>query len=136
MRTGAIAEFEKPTRLAVRLRNRWWVFLLPFYPIAWLWVSAVLLALFISQPIRWNHLNAVDKSYVIFQLHPFRTWPPRQPVGRFEGEALTRNLAGFLEAAEVVEVWVVPFHFQVARRLPHQVPLPPSIFLRSEMFSQ
>ena len=140
MRTGAVAEIEKQesfrNRLRSRLRSHWWVFLVPLYPLAWIWVSSVLLALFITEPIQWNYLNAADKSYVILQVHPFRAWPSKQPVGKFEGTELTRNLAGLLEAAEVIEVWVVPFHFQLARRLPDQFPVPPSIFLRPEIFSQ
>ena len=136
MRTGAIAEIEKKESFRSRLKKQWWVILVPFYPIAWVWVSSFLVALFISEPIQWNYLNAADKSYVILQVHPFRTWPPERPIGKFEGAELTRNLAGLPEAAEVIEVWVVPFHFRLARRLPDDVPVPPSVLLRPEIFSR
>lgn len=136
MRIGAFAEVEKQESFRNRLRSHWWVFLVPFYPFAWIWGVSVLVALFITEPIQWNYLNAKDKSYVILQVHPFRTWPAERPVGKFEGAELTRNLAGLPETADVIEVWVVPFHFRLARRLPDHVPAPPSVFLRSEIFSQ
>jgi len=136
MRTGAIAEIEKQESFRNRLRSHWWFFLVPLYPLAWIWVTSVLLALFINEPIQWNYLNATDKSYVILQVHPFRTWPPERLVGKFEGAELTRNLTGLMEAAEVIEVWVVPLHFRLARRLPDQGPVPPAVFIRPEIFSQ
>jgi hypothetical protein len=113
------------------MRRQWWVFLLPLYPLVWVWVATFLLALFINQPIQWNHLNVDDNSYMIFQVHPFRAWPAKQPFGKFHGPALTRNLSGFLEAADLKEFWFVPLHFQIARRLDVQAPVPPSVFVRS-----
>src|SRR5258706_1054981 len=120
MRTGDFAEIEKKESFRKRLQSHWWFFLVPLYPLAWIWVTSVLLALFSTEPIQWNYLNPTDKSYVILQVHPFRTWPPERLVGKFEGAELTRNLTGLMEAAEVIEVWVVPLHFRLARRLPDQ----------------
>jgi hypothetical protein len=131
MRTRALTEGEPAEPLSQRKRLQWWVVLLPVYPLAWVWVAAFLLALFINQPIRWNHLNANDNSYVIFQVHPFKAWPSKQPFGKFQGTALTRNLSGFLEAADLKEFWLVPLHVQIARRLANQTPVPPSAFVRS-----
>jgi hypothetical protein len=134
MRTGAFKEVERVEPVLVRLRKHWWVFLIPFYPLIWAWVTTFLLALFIRQPIQWSHLNA-DNSYVIVQVHPFKAWPAKQPFGRFQGAALTRNLSGLLEAADLKEFWFVPVHLQIARRLDVQAPVQPSIFMRSVRIS-
>lgn len=131
MRAGTFQEVQPVEPLLRRVRKQWWVFLFPFYPLVWVWVATFLLALFISQPIQWNHLNAQDNSYVIVQVHPYKAWPAKQPIGKFQGAALTRNLSGFIEAADLKEFWLVPLHLQIARRLDVQVPVPPSIFVRS-----
>jgi hypothetical protein len=132
MRTGTFQETRPVEPVLRRMRNQWWVFLLPLYPFVWLWVGAFLLAMVISQPIQWKQLNAQDHSYVILQVHPYKAWPAKQPFGKFEGAALTRNLSGFLEAADLKEFWFVPLHLQFAHRLADQSPaVPPSAFLRS-----
>jgi hypothetical protein len=135
MKTADFTEVEPAQPLSRRVREQWWVFFLPLYPLAWVWVVTFLLAFFINQPIQWNHLNANDNSYVIFQVQPFKTWPSKQPFGKFHGTALTRNLAGFLEAADLKEYWFVPLHVQIARRLDVQTTVPPSPFVRSVQVS-
>jgi hypothetical protein len=45
---------------------------------------------------------------------------------------VTRNLSGFLEAADLREFWFVPLHLQIARRLADQSSgVPPSAFIRA-----
>jgi len=132
MRTGAFRDSETAEPLLRRLRRQWWVFLVPLYPVVWLWVATFLLGLCISKPIEWKQLNSTDNSYVIVQVHPYNAWPAKKPFGTFAGAALTHNLAGLLEAADVKEFWLVPVHLQIARRLADQsggVPL--SAFLRA-----
>jgi hypothetical protein len=131
MRTGAVQETQPVEPIRKRIRRQWWVFFFPLYPLIWLWIATFLLALCISQPIQWNHRNAQDRSYVILQVHPFKAWPAKQPFGTFEGAAVTRNLYGFLEAADLREFWLVPLHLQIARRLDVQSQVPPSAFVRS-----
>ncbi len=132
MRTGVFQEVAPVEPLRRRIKRHWWVFLLPFYPLLWVWLGTFLLALFISQPIQWKQLNPKDRSYLILQVHPFSEWPAQEPFGGFEGPAMTRNLSGFLEAADLKEIWFVPLHFQIARRLADQnLSLPPSAFLRA-----
>ena len=136
MRVGAFAEVGKSEPLATRLRKNWWVFLFPFYPIIWIWVLAFVLAFFIDQPLRWDHLLSQDKSYLIFRVHPLKSWPTQRPAGKFQGVAVTRNLSGIMEAADLWEVWLVPLHLQIARRHDGQIPAPRSVFLRSALASQ
>ncbi len=132
MRTGAFQEAQPVEPFLRRLRRQWWVFLVPLYPVVWVWVGAFLLALFISQPLQWKQLNAANNSYVIVQVHPYSAWPAKEPFGSFTGAALTRNLSGFLEAADLQEFWFVPVHLQIARRLADQSPgVPPSAFVRA-----
>ena len=132
MRSGAFDSSQAEEPLLRRLQKQWWIFLMPFYPMVWIWVGSFLLAFFITQPLQWKQVNAQDNSYVILQVQPFKAWPARQPFGRFEGTALTRNLSGFIEAADLKEIWFVPLHYQVARRLVDQTPqVPPSAFVRS-----
>jgi len=130
MRTALFTEVEPAEALSLRLRQRWWVFFLPLYPLAWVYVVTFLLALLINQPIQWSHLNANNSSYVILRVQPFKAWPSQQPFGTFQGAALTRNLSGFLEAADLKEFWFVPLHVQITRRLNVQTPVPPSAFVR------
>jgi|KBSSwiStaDraftv2_1062776.scaffolds.fasta_scaffold184646_1 hypothetical protein len=136
MRSGAFGE-AAPARplLLTRIRSRWWVFFFPLYPFVWLWMLSFLFALFIDKPIEWNHLSQQDHSYVSIQLHPYRAWPVREPYGKFQGAALTRNLSGFIEAADLKEFWLVPLHFQVAKRLEVQIQAPPSAFLNTSRIS-
>ena len=132
MRTGAFQDTERSEPFLHRLRRQWWVFLVPLYPVVWVWVGAFVLALFISQPLQWKQLNAADNSYLIVQVHPYSAWPTKQPFGSFIGAALTRNLSGLLEAADVKEFWFVPVHLQIARRLADQsAGVPPSAFIRA-----
>jgi hypothetical protein len=132
MRTGAFQEAERADSLLGRFRRQWWVFLVPLYPVIWGWVGAFLLALFISQPLQWKQLNAADNSYLIVQVHPYSAWPTKEPFGSFTGAALTRNLSGLLEAADLKEFWFVPVHLQIARRLADQSSgVPPSAFVRA-----
>ncbi|MGH9424970.1 MAG: hypothetical protein ACRD2L_01495 [Terriglobia bacterium] len=132
MRTGAFQETQPAEPLLRRLRRQWWVFLVPLYPVVWIWVAAFLLALCISQPLQWKQLNAADDSYLIVQVHPYSAWPTKEPFGSFTGAALTRNLSGFLEAADLKEFWFVPVHLQIARRLADQSSgVPPSAFVRA-----
>lgn len=132
MRTGAFQEAEHAESLMGRFRRQWWVFLVPLYPVVWGWVGAFLLALFISQPLQWKQLNAADNSYLIVQVHPYSAWPAKEPFGSFTGAALTLNLSGLLEAADLKEFWFVPVHLQIARRLADQSPeVPPSAFVRA-----
>src|SRR5688572_26066719 len=126
MRTGALQEIRPPEPLIRRLRRQWWVFLVPLYPVVWVWVGAFVLALCISQPLQWKQLNASDHSYLIVQVHPYSAWPAKEPFGRFTGAALTRNLSGLIEAADLTEFWFIPVHLQIARRLADQSPVPPS----------
>jgi hypothetical protein len=86
----------------------------------WVWVGAFVLALCISQPLQWKQLNAADHSYFILQVHPYDAWPVKEPFGSFTGAALTRNLSGLIEAADLKEFWFVPVHLQIARRLADQ----------------
>jgi len=85
----------------------------------------------VSQPLQWKQLNAADNSYLIVQVHPYSAWPPKEPFGSFARAALTRNLSGLLEAADLREFWFVPLHLQIARRLSDQSSgVPPSAFVR------
>lgn len=132
MRTGAFQEAQHTEPLLRRLRRQWWVFLVPFFPVVWVWVGAFLLALFISQPLQWKQLIAADNSYLIVQVHPYSAWPAKEPFGSFAGAALTRNLSGMIEAADLKEVWFVPVHLQIARRLADQSSgVPASAFVRA-----
>ena len=132
MRTGAFQEAEQGESLLRRFRRQWWVFLVPLYPVIWVWVCAFLLALCISQPLQWKQLNAADNSYLIVQVHPYSAWPTKEPFGSFSGAAITRNLSGLLEAADLKEFWFVPVHLQIARRLADQsAGVPPSAFVRA-----
>lgn len=132
MRTGTFQETRHTEPMLRRLRRQWWVFLVPFYPVVWVWVGAFLLALCISQPLQWKQLNAADNSYLIVQVHPYSAWPAKEPFGSFIGAALTRNLSGLIEAADLKEFWFVPVHLQIARRLADQSSgVPPSAFVRA-----
>ena len=132
MRTGAFQESRPSKPFLQRLRGQWWVFFLPLYPVVWIWVGAFVLALCISQPLQWKQLNATDHSYLIFQVHPYKAWPAKEPFGSFTGAALTRNLSGLIEAADLKEFWFVPLHFQIARRLADQSSgVPASAFVRA-----
>jgi hypothetical protein len=132
MRTGAFQETERDDSLLRRFRRQWWVLLVPLYPVIWGWVGAFLLALCISQPLQWKQLNAADNSYFIVQVHPYSAWPAKEPFGSFTGAALTRNLSGLLEAADLKEFWFVPVHLQIAHRLADQSSgVPPSAFVRA-----
>ena len=132
MRTGTFQESRPSKPFLQRLRGQWWVFFLPLYPVVWMWVGAFVVALCISQPLQWKQLNAADHSYLIFQVHPYNSWPAKEPFGSFTGAALTRNLSGLIEAADLKEFWFVPVHFQIARRLVDQSSrVPPSAFVRA-----
>ena len=132
MRTGAFQEVQPTEPVLRRLRRQWWVFLVPLFPVVWVWVGAFVLALCISQPLQWKQLNAADHSYFILQVHPYDAWPAKEPFGSFTGAALTRNLSGLIEAADLKEFWFVPVHLQFARRLADQSSgVPPSAFVRA-----
>ena len=132
MRTGAFQETQPAEPLLRRLRRQWWVFLVPLCPVVWIWVGAFLLALCISQPLQWKQLNAADNSYLIVQVHPYSAWPSKELFGSFTGAALTRNLSGLIEAADLKEFWFVPVHLQIAHRLADQSSgVPPSAFVRA-----
>ena len=114
------------------LRRQWWIFLVPLCPVVWGWVGSFLLALCISQPLQWKQLNAADHSYLIVQVHPYSARPAKEPFGSFTGAALTRNLSGLIEAADLKEFWFVPVHLQIARRLADQSSgIPASAFVRA-----
>jgi hypothetical protein len=136
MRVGAFAEVKKDKSLARRLGRKWWVFLFPLYPAIWIWALTFVLAFFIDQPLQWDQLLSQDSSYVIFRVHPYKAWPARQPAGEFRGVAVTRNLSGIMEAADLWEIWLVPLHLQIAHRHDRQIPAPPSMFLRSALASR
>jgi hypothetical protein len=132
MRTGAFQEVRPAEPMLRRLRRQWWVFLVPLCPVVWIWVGTFVLALCISQPLQWKQLNAADHSYLILQVHPYGAWPAKEPFGSFTGAALTRNLSGLIEAADLKEFWFVPVHLQIARRLADQSPgVPASAFVRA-----
>jgi hypothetical protein len=131
MRWESYNEPGKPEPLFTRVRKRWRLFLIPLYPLAWVWVTSFALALFIDEPVQWDHKISDTHSYLVFQVHPFKSWPAKGPVGNFNGTATTKNLEGILEASDLWEIWMRPVHFQIARRLVDQVPAPYSEFYQT-----
>jgi hypothetical protein len=131
MRWESYKEPSKPEPLFTRVRKRWRLILIPFYPLAWVWVTSFALALFIDEPVQWDHKISNNHSYLVLQVHPFKSWPAKGPVGNFNGTATTKNLEGVLEASDLWEIWMRPVHFQIARRLVDQVPAPYSEFYQT-----
>lgn len=131
MRWESYKEPSKPDPLFNRVRKRWWLFLIPLYPLAWAWVTSFVLALIIDEPIQWDYKISHSRSYLVLQVHPFKSWPAKAPFGNFNGTATTRNLEGMLEASDLWEVWMRPVYFQIARRRVDQVPAPYSEFYRT-----
>ncbi|MEW5978045.1 MAG: hypothetical protein AB1898_19800 [Acidobacteriota bacterium] len=136
MKNPPLAQFAKPLSWKAKLKKQWWVFLVPLYPLAWLWVLTFWVSLWIDEPLRWNRQNFEDQTYTTLELLPYQLWSTQAPIGQFSGPASNPSPSGIVVSSDVWEVWFAPVYFQFAKRLTNQVPLPPSAFWRGRRVTE